>query len=631
MAAQDDLLQQILGQGLTSKWSGEGLGGAEANAKEMARILDSIGITDIKQFGKVPKYAPISDYANTTKDYYKGRPVEYTEAGQPYVNLGDTGGEGPTIERITPEQVEKVRGQYDYGAEGGARFVPLDESKVVKKDGEEFLNLGTTFGNKLTGQAVPYTYGDRQSGDFFGGTFAGKGNTGYGVQFGPDGTPIFYTQGASSNDLANLMADLGPVGQIGLALATGGLSIPQQIAAQMAVQVLSGKDIGDAIKGAAVSLAVAQIPGTDFMKEVGVSIKDLGLDPAIAKTLNSAAQNAAMSATRAALTGQDIFDSALKGAAAGGVSGAVGEIVKGIPDFDKLTPTQQKMATNAITGVISGKPMDQILINSAIAAANAEIAEQKKYAPLSDDDLSYLTPEQRKVYDETGSKGLLEYNRSQKAAAASSEADLNALQKSGLNSSDTVTIIGEKGPDGYTDAERESKRIQDLIAVGGDPNAIDTVTIQAPRPQPDEHVFDPTYGGLLKPTVPNPNELIITGDRPSREFDFNNPTTTPVANPVVPTTTPTTTPPAAKPPSEAPSGPNIKIDPVQALQEFYNPFTPTPTSGKSIGSSQTDTGPIQLMTDVFGTNIASAQKTGARGYGFSAGGDIDELLRLLRS
>jgi len=59
-----------------------------------------------------------------------------------------------------------------------------------------------------------------------------------------------------------------------------------------------------------------------------------------------------------------------------------------------------------------------------------------------------------------------------------------------------------------------------------------------------------------------------------------------------------------------------------------NTFTPT----QSVATTgQSDTGPIQLMTDIFGTDISKAQKTGARGYGFSAGGDIDELLRLLRN
>ena len=57
-----------------------------------------------------------------------------------------------------------------------------------------------TYGNKVTGQAVPNTYTERQKGEFFGGTYEGKGNTGYGVQFDAQGLPIFYTQGASSAD-----------------------------------------------------------------------------------------------------------------------------------------------------------------------------------------------------------------------------------------------------------------------------------------------------------------------------------------------------------------------------------------------------------------------------------------------
>ena len=40
MAAIDDLIKQILGQNTTAKWTGEGYGGAEANAKAMANVLD---------------------------------------------------------------------------------------------------------------------------------------------------------------------------------------------------------------------------------------------------------------------------------------------------------------------------------------------------------------------------------------------------------------------------------------------------------------------------------------------------------------------------------------------------------------------------------------------------------------
>ena len=151
----NNLSGQILGQGLTNKWSGEGFGSAEKNAADMARILASIGITDINQFGRITKTIP----------------------------------------------------GYSYETEQGTVDVP--EQTV------------TTFGNKLTGQEVPNTYSERQKGDFFGGTFTGKGNTGYGVQFDEKGNPLFYTQGASSADkdlgkvlaLAQFVPGLGPVAQ----------------------------------------------------------------------------------------------------------------------------------------------------------------------------------------------------------------------------------------------------------------------------------------------------------------------------------------------------------------------------------------------------------------------------------
>jgi hypothetical protein len=137
-AVMMSLAQQIMGQNLTDKWSGQGWGSAEANARDMAKILAGIGITDISQFGKIT------------------RPVES------YVGTDDSGN-------------------------------PIYETR-----NEE------TFGNKLTGQVVPTTYSERQTGNFFGGTFEGKGNTGYGVQFDSQGNPLFYTQGASSSDLGNI-------------------------------------------------------------------------------------------------------------------------------------------------------------------------------------------------------------------------------------------------------------------------------------------------------------------------------------------------------------------------------------------------------------------------------------------
>jgi hypothetical protein len=264
MSAQDKLVKQILGQGLTGKWSGQGHGSAEANAQDMARILDSIGITDIKQLGKLPTYESV-----TTAPIVPGKFLHRdSETGGYYINTPD-GREG-----IDPSQYKSHYGKWvpgDYGME----FTPADQSKVIFKDDQPFAESGYTFGNKETGQVVPNTYSERQHGDFFGGTFAGKGNTGYGVKFQPDGTPIFYTSGASSNDLANLLSDplLGTVAQIGAATFGGPMGTA-------ALNAAMGKSPEDILKAAAMSYmgnqagsAVSSMGGiTDILGETGTKV-----------------------------------------------------------------------------------------------------------------------------------------------------------------------------------------------------------------------------------------------------------------------------------------------------------------------------------------------------------------------
>jgi len=126
------------------------------------------------------------------------------------------------------QQVERVVGYEEWGAQ------------IYQTVTEQ------TFGNKLTGQAVPNTYSERQKGDFFGGTFEGKGNTGYGVQFDAQGQPIFYTQGASSADpivkaavpIASLaLAAMGAPSIVGNALLGAGAN-------QVAAGALGGAVIG---------------------------------------------------------------------------------------------------------------------------------------------------------------------------------------------------------------------------------------------------------------------------------------------------------------------------------------------------------------------------------------------------
>lgn len=357
------LQQQILDQGTTKYWSGEAFGSAEKTAADMARMLATAGITDINQFGKitVAADAAVTPVYGTRKAF----DPEYGEYEQQYIT-GYTDANGKAVDPSL------VRAEFDENGTG-AYIAPVGTKEV--------------FGNKETGVALDPRY-DRAQGNIFSGTFAGKGSTGYGVQFKDDGTPVFYTQyGGSTNTVKQIMDDLGPVGQIALAVATGGLSIPQQIAAQAALQLASGADIKDIAKNVAVSFVMSKIPGSELIKDGAKYLNSIDTSG----VLSSAFKSAATSGTRAALTGKDIGDAILSGAIGGGTAGAIDLMAEGVEDFGKLTKSEQNMVKNAISGVVSGRPLDQVLINAAISAGREAVRtapkSSGKIAGLDDDGL----------------------------------------------------------------------------------------------------------------------------------------------------------------------------------------------------------------------------------------------------
>jgi hypothetical protein len=248
----NNLIAQIKAQGTTDKWTG-GYGADDAT-KDMARILSSIGITDINQFGPLTK--EVQEYVGTE---YEGGP-------------------------------------------------PVYETRTVQ-----------TYGNKETGQEVPNTYTERQTGNAFGGTYEGKGNTGYRVDFTPDGKPVFYTTGASSSDIGQYM----PMIQLAL-MATG-----------------AGGLLGNALLGTGASQVAAGALG-----------------------------GALLGGGTAALTGQDVLKGALLGGAGGALSGylnpATGEILS--TPIDGSIPVSTQNIAN-LTGSPSGLGIDYSLANPN--AANA--------------------------------------------------------------------------------------------------------------------------------------------------------------------------------------------------------------------------------------------------------------------
>jgi len=276
MSNIDNLIKQIQSQGTTDKWTGGY--GAEAATKDMARILDSIGITDINQFGPVTK------------------------------------------------QVELYMGESPDGT-------PIYQTQEEK-----------TFGNKITGQAVPVTYSDRQTGNAFGGTFEGKGNTGYRVDFTPDGKPIFYTTGASSSNAAEIIkpfatmallaAGIGGLESLGLGgagatggAATGGAGALGATEAATAFDlanagILGGSSGFTAAELAAIEAAQAGAAGTGLlggaMTDAQLAQLDLALGgsggSAGAAELGNALATGAPTVTNTALTGgSGIFTGAAGG------------------------------------------------------------------------------------------------------------------------------------------------------------------------------------------------------------------------------------------------------------------------------------------------------------------------------
>lgn len=228
------------------------------------------------------------------------------------------------------------------------------------ESGETPEHTVNTYYNKETGQDLGNlggTYAERQTGNFFGGTFEGKGNTGYGVQFRPDGTPVFYTQGASSNDVAKIMEMAGPVGQIAAAYFGG----PAAVAA---ISAASGKPVGDIIKSAALSY---------LGNAAGSAVSGMeGITDVLGKTGTDIAANAAKQ-----FVGSGGKVDPLAALLSGSVNAGVNSLLPSL-GLDDLTKAQKGMLSSGIMGLVNGQPLDKVLMNAAVSALTAKPDDKLK-------------------------------------------------------------------------------------------------------------------------------------------------------------------------------------------------------------------------------------------------------------
>ena len=176
-AAVQKVKDQILAQGTTSKWTGEGFGSAEANAEAMAKQLVANGVTDISQVAKIDQKVDVTvtpryEYYNTGQVDGDGQPI----MGATLVGYQDKDGKEVDAALVKPEYIDNGDGAtLNYVAPIGTK---------------------TVIGNKDTGKAFINDYGERGGvGDAWSGTYSGKGNTAFRTAFDANGKPIFYTTG----------------------------------------------------------------------------------------------------------------------------------------------------------------------------------------------------------------------------------------------------------------------------------------------------------------------------------------------------------------------------------------------------------------------------------------------------
>ena len=394
-AAVDKVKQQILSQGLTSKWKGQGFGSAEANALDMAKELVASGVTDIHQLGQGTYYEPTavtSRYVTTN-----GIAVQ-PSGGKYYMSVADPNNPDEYIQKeVDPKTVTKQLGVITSQNTGsGAEydnstidvFTPLTEEqqKKVKTDANGNMTVpvatGQGFINKLTGERILSNYNERTTGNAFGGTYAGEGNTAYRVQFDAQGNPYFYTTQHSSNDLANLLQGspiLNAAANIAATYFGGPIGVGLLHAAE-------GQNPSDILKAAALSWAGGEagnlVSGSESLIDV----------------LGQTGANIAANAAKSFVTSEGKIDP-VAALLTGGMDAGVGAILGDLPGFSSLDKSTQTLVAKAVSNTLRTGKLDPVsLAQAAFKAGTSAMANatntptEAEFNKANDDFLQTLAP-----------------------------------------------------------------------------------------------------------------------------------------------------------------------------------------------------------------------------------------------
>lgn len=304
--AVGNIASQILAQGTTANWDGEGFGSPEKNAYDMGVMLAGQGITDIKDFGQRTN-------ADGNKEFY----------------------------------------------------------------------------NKLTGEAINpyYDKAARVGPDIWGGTFAGKDSTAYGVKFDAAGNPLFFSQyGGDSADVPSWVAPAlvlgaayfgldasgllsgtaGTAGAAGAGSLTAGITLADIAAAEAALTAggagagLLGGSLTAGITAADIAAAEAALPSLGGSLTAGITAADVAAGEAALPVGESLTAGITAADVAASEAGLPVAESLTAGITAANIAAAeaalpsagAGAGIGGI--LSNLTPGQITSILGGVGGLLGG-------------------------------------------------------------------------------------------------------------------------------------------------------------------------------------------------------------------------------------------------------------------------------------
>jgi hypothetical protein len=539
----DALVQQILGQGTTASWKGQGYGSAEANAREMAKILASAGITNINQVGMI-------DVPYDTEVRPDGRGGFVDLQGKP----------------VDPS---KVTAQ-DVSGESGSQTVytaPITTSKLL--------------GNKETGQRIvsPFSTSEQTSPNLFGGTYEGKGATGFHVKFDSQGNPIFYTGDIAQNPLGDFG---GPVGTM-IASAIGG---PLAVAA---LGLASGKKPIDILKSAALSYAGGM---------AGDAVSGVeGITDVLGQTGTDIASNVARSVVGSGFK-VDPVEALMSSLVNTGVNSAATSL-----GFGDLSPVQQKMLNAGINAAITNQPIDKALMSLAMAGVGSLPKGSQNTNTPQEPELD--SDEQAQLIENRLNKAITQSQTSPEEQDENTQRIIDELERMYVSNSATTSSpstrsfggtqvddtddflksIGINTIDKTPDSDFSNKDIEEII-------------------NDDELVVTGSRPYALNPTIPDYIAPVDTVNDYDRDFDIDE------INPKLPTEVPgisTSKAGAVKAPTKAPTAPKTKATTTQTAQEAQNNYRLLALL--AMMDSNNDVAHIKSYKELFGTDLYEPGKT----------------------